>query len=143
MSETLQDIQNTVGAWHVATFPGVDAVAPLYKLEEELTELFDAEGRESDEAEEAADCAIALLAYCNLKRIDLPRQRRIRCDRATIHSKRCSISEVPPSRASSGSKTAPTLAEPSENGMIQYQTPSSIGRRMSPACLPAGRGTLS
>ena len=38
-----------------------------------------------------------------------------------------------------GSNTAPTLAVPSENGMIQYQTPESIGSRMSPGLCPSGQ----
>ena len=67
----------------------------------------------------------------------------IRGDRVIICSKRASTEAPSPNRITAGSKTPPTLQVPSENGMIQYQTPSSIGSRMSPGRLSSGHTSPS
>ncbi len=68
----LSQLQDKIKRWHLVKFPGADANDILDKLDEECEELYEAQSHCINErGPEAADVAIALLAYCAHEGIDI------------------------------------------------------------------------
>jgi len=74
----LTNLQEKIGNWHQQTFGDDPKITNLIidKIDEEVNELACAhdDGIAVETEEEAADVAIALLAFCHRKKIDLQAQ---------------------------------------------------------------------